>query len=94
MEPSGFSLVFKGKTRMGDELAPPEGQNGSPKITKLKRPENPEFVFSLQNNWFREMARKPPNTEGSDPKSGRKCPLYLESHFRVRDQKKPKYATF
>ena len=73
---------------------PPGRPKREPKITKLKRPQNPQFVFCLQNKWFREQAKSPPTKEASNPKSGRKCPLYLESHVRARDEKNQKALRF
>ena len=53
-----------------------------------RRAQNPLFVFGLQNQWFREVAKNPPNRTGSDPKSVQKNAPYFQCKVRVCDPEK------
>ena len=64
------------------------------KKTEVQRGPKCIIRFSLQNKWFREMAKNPPNRRGTDPKSVQKHVQYLVADFRPRDPKNAKYATF
>ena len=60
----------------------------------LGRPENPLFVFSLRNKWFRDHFKKPRNGKLSGANMPREKPPFSSTQQTARSAKNAKYTTF